>query len=185
MHSFRKNSLTRQSRNCWITAVILLLVAISWTEAPAQSLLGSNQLDMKSVIGSRNLKIIAAIKKGETKGSVVVEISLKNISQKEISFRDTYVLNDYSFVVKSRDGNVVPPSEGGRRKIFESRAVSHRYFVVLRPGEQVMRQLVITEIYDFRPREVYTIIVNRRISLDKGKTLEEARSNIIRAKVGG
>ncbi|HXM46739.1 MAG TPA: hypothetical protein VN956_02645 [Pyrinomonadaceae bacterium] len=48
-----------------------------------------------------------------------------------------------------------------------------------------MRQLVITEIYDFRPREVYTIIVNRRISLDKGKTLEEARSNIIRAKVGG
>ena len=91
MHSFRKNSLTKQIRNFWITAVILLPVAISWAEAPAQSLLGSNQLDMKSVIGSRNLKIIAAIKKGETKGSVVVEISLKNISQKEISFRDTYL----------------------------------------------------------------------------------------------
>jgi len=178
-------SLAKRITSFSTLAMILPLASISFGGSPVCPFLSSTQWDTKSTVRSRNLKIIAAIQKGETKGSVVVEISLKNISQKEISFRDTYVLNDYSFVVKSRDGNVVPPSEGGRRKIFESRAVSHRYFVVLRPGEQVMRQLVITEIYDFRPREVYTIIVNRRISLDKGKTLEEARSNIIRAKVGG
>jgi len=131
-------------------------------DAPAQALLSSIQLDAKSAIRSRNLRIVAAVKKGEAKQSLIVEISLKNISHTEISFRDTYVLNDYSFVVKNQAGNMVPPSEEGRRKIFESRAVSHRYFVALRPGEQVMRQLVITEIYDFR-----------------------ARSNIIRTKLGG
>jgi len=100
---------------------------------------------------------------------------LKNISHKEISFRDTDVLIDYSFVVKDRESNVLPPSEKGRRRILELGMISHKPPIVLRPAEQVMRQLAITDIYDFRPSEVYTITVYRRISLDKGKTFEEAR----------
>ena len=63
--------------------------------------------------------------------------------------------------------------------------ISHRDIVVLQPGEKVTRELVITDVYNFRPSEVYTITIGRRISLDKGKTVEETRSNIIRAKVDG
>src|SRR6267143_3609669 len=165
--------------------VVVLLVAITWASASTQPLLSSTQLDMRSAIKSRNLKIIASTKTGETKHSLILEIWLKNISHKEISFGETNVLIDYSFVVKDRRGNVLAPSEEGRKKMLESRMVSHKPPMILRPGEQVMRQLVITEIYDFRPREVYTITVYRRISLDKGKTLEEARSNIIKARLGG
>jgi hypothetical protein len=179
----RRISLAKRITSFSTLAVILSLGSKTGAGSPAQPLLSLTQWDTKSTIRSRSLKIITSIKKGETKQSLILEISLKNISHKEISFRDTYVLNDYSFVVKDRDGNVVPPSEEGRRKIFESRAVSHRNFVVLRPGEEVTRELVITDVYSFRPGKVYTITILRRISLDKGKTLEEARSNMIKAKI--
>jgi len=177
-------ALVKSITNFSALAVVLPLVTITWAGAFAQPLVRSTQRDTESA-GSRNLKIIASIKKGETRQSLIVEISLKNISNKEISFRNTDVLIDYSFMVKDREGNVLTPSEVGRRKILESGLVSHKPAMVLSPGEQVMRQLVITEIYDFRPRELYTITVHRRISLDKGKTFEEITSNALRAKVEG
>jgi len=184
MLSDRKDSLRRKITDFGTLAVILLLTVIQ-TYALAQSRSSSNQLTMKSAIPSKNLKIIGASKKGAKKGSVVIEIWLKNISQKEISLRETYVLNDYSFVVKGRDGEVLSPSEEGRMRILESRMISHRDIVVLQPGEKVTRELVITDVYNFRPGEVYKITIERRISLDKGKTFEEAQSNIIRAKIDG
>ena len=165
-------------------AVVPPLVTITWAGAIAQPLVRSTQRDTESA-RSRILKIIASIKKGETRQSLIVEISLKNISHKEISFRDANVLIDYSFAVKDGEGKALPPSERGRKKMLESRMISYKPPLVLNPGEQVMRQLVITEIYDFRPREIYTITVYRRTSLDKGKTFEEITSNALRAKVEG
>jgi hypothetical protein len=184
MDSDRKISLAKIITSFSTLAVVLPLVTITWAGAIAQPLVRSTQRDTESA-RSRNLKIIASIKKGETRQSLIVEISLKNISNKEISFRNTDVLIDYSFMVKDREGSVLRPSEVGRRKILESGLVSHKPAMVLSPGKQVMKQLVITEIYDFRPREVYTITVHRRISLDKGKTFEEVTSNALRAKVEG
>jgi len=165
--------------------MILQLASLSFGDSPACPLFSSAQWDKKSTIRSRNLKIVASIKKGEIKQSLILEISLKNISKKEISFRETNVLLDYSFVVKDGEGKVQPPSAGGEKRMLESRMISYKPALILNPQEQLTRQLVITEIYDFRPREVYTITVYRRISLDKGKTVEEARSNIVRAKVDG
>lgn len=183
MHSDKRISLAKRIISLSTLAMILPLASISFGGSPDCPFLSSTQWDTKSTIRSRNLKLIASIKKGETKQSLILEISLKNISHKEISFRDANVLIDYSFVVKDREGNALAPSEVGRRKILESGMISYKPSLVLRPGEQLMRQLVITEIYDFRPRQVYTITVYRRISLDKGKTLEEARSNMIRATI--
>jgi hypothetical protein len=183
MHSDRKISLAKRITNCSTLAVICSLVPITWAVAPAQPLLSWTQLNAKPVMKSRNLKIIASVRKGEAKQSLILDISLENISHKEISFRDTNVLIDYSFVIKDRKGKVLPPSEGGRRKFLESGLISHKPPLVLRPGEPVMRQLVITEIYNFTAREVYTITVYRRISLDKGKNFEEVRSNTIKAEV--
>lgn len=134
-------------------------------------------------VPSKSLRIRAAVKKGEIKGSLILEWSLKNISRKNITFRDTYVLHDYSFVVTDREGRNVQPTEAGRRKILESGLISHRDFVALRPGEEVRRQLIITEIYNLSPGEIYAIYLERQISLDKGKTLEKARSNLVRARV--
>src|SRR6266403_4962834 len=185
MDSARNISLVKSITSFSTLAVVLPLVTITWAGAIAQPLVRSTQWDTKSTVRSKNLKIIASIKEGETKQSLILEISLKNISHKEISFRDANVLIDCSFAVKDGEGKALPPSERGRKKMLESGMISYKPPLVLNPGEQVMRQLVITEIYDFRPRELYTITVHRRISLDKGKTFEEITSNALRAKVEG
>src|SRR5260221_10918233 len=114
MHSDRKSSLAKNITSFPILAIILPLLSITWAGSLAQPLMSSTQWDTKSAIRSSNLKIVASIKKGETKQSLIVAISLKNISHKEISFRDTDVLIDYSVVVKDRNGNVLAPSEVGR-----------------------------------------------------------------------
>ncbi len=185
MHCDKRMSLAKRITSFSTLAMILPLASISFGGSPVCPFLSSTQWDTKSTVRSKNLKIIASIKEGETKQSLILEISLKNISHKEISFRDANVLIDYSFAVKDGEGKALPPSESGRRKMLESRMISYKPPLVLNPGEQVMRQLVITEIYDFRPRQIYTITIYRRISLDKGKTFEEAQSNIIRAKIDG
>src|SRR5258706_12709542 len=185
MHCDKRMSLAKRITSFSTLAMILPLASISFGGSPVCPFLSSTQWDTKSTVRSKNLKIIASIKEGETKQSLILEISLKNISHKEISFRDANVLIDYSFAVKDGEGKALPPSERGRKKMLESRMISYKPPLVLNPGEQVMRQLVITEIYDFRPREIYTITVYRRTSLDKGKTFEEITSNALRAKVEG
>src|SRR2546430_220821 len=112
MHSDKRVSLAKRIISLSMLAIILPLASISFGGSPACCpFLSSTQWDMKSAIRSRNLKIVASIKKGETKRSLILEISLKNISHKEISFRDANVLFDYSFVVKDREGKVLSPSE--------------------------------------------------------------------------
>lgn len=185
MNSDKRISLTKRIISLSTLAIILPLASISFGDSPACPFSSSTQWDKKSTMRSRNLKIVASIKKGETKQSLILEIALKNISPKEISFRDTNVLFDYSFVVKDGEGKVLSPSAGGEKRMLESGMISYKPALVLKPQEQLTRQLVITEIYNFRPREVYTITVYRRLSLDEGKTVEEARSNIIKAKVDG
>lgn len=175
----------KQNKSSLLRSALLFLTMICAGVGAAQPFLYSAQFRKGSPIRSKNLEIVAAIKKGENKGSLILDIALKNISRKEISFRDTYVLNDYSFVVKDREGNVLPPSEVGRREILKSGMISHRYFVDLPPGQQVTRQLVVTDVYSLKPGEVYTITIQRRISLDKGKTFEEVRSNTVKAKLEG
>src|SRR5258708_7637984 len=97
-------------------------VSISFGGSPVCHFLSSTQWDTKSAIRSTNLKIIASIKKGETKQSLILEISLKNISHKEISFRDANVLIDYSFAIK--DWRIfIEPGER-RTKLFLTGSVS-------------------------------------------------------------
>src|SRR2546430_12915230 len=114
MDSDRKISLAKIITSFSTLAVVLPLVTIIWAGAIAQPLVRSTQRDTESA-RSRKLKIMASIKKGETRQSLIVEISLKNISNKEIRLRNTNVLIDYSFMVKDREGNVLTRSELGRR----------------------------------------------------------------------
>jgi hypothetical protein len=80
------------------------------------------------------------------------------------------VLNDYSLVVRDREGNIMPLSKEGRRKVAESRLISYKPPVILHPGKQLIRDLVITDIYDFRPGNGYTITVYR--ILERGCKLD-------------
>ncbi len=79
--------------------VLLVLLVLIGSQASTQW--ASSQSVGRSFILSKNLRITAVIKKGETKGSLILEWSFRNISRKDIHFRDTYVLRDYKFTISS------------------------------------------------------------------------------------
>jgi len=127
--------------------------------------------------------MVATAKKGETAHSLVLEWSLKNISVRDVNFRDTHILRDYSIVITDREGYPLRATEEGQEIILASGWVSHRDSVTLHPREQIKKQIVISDIYDFKPGQIYTIRVERKISFDQGKTFEAVTSNIVRANV--
>lgn len=172
----------KTGKNLVYSGVLLLILIGACTHVGIGARPVAAQSSQKSFTPSKKLRLIAAARKGETKGSSILEWSIKNISPKAVNFRDTHVLRDYSFVVKDQEGHVVSPTEEGQRKIGESLFVSHRTVVTIRPGEEVKRQLVLTEIYDLKPGVTYIIYIARQISLDRGKTLEQIRSNPVRTK---
>lgn len=137
----------------------------------------------QSMATSQKLQIRAVLTKDETKGVLLLEWSLKNISKKDVAIRDTNVLHDYSFLIKDHRGNIVRPTEAGQQKLLEYGIVGHRYSKTLHPREEIRNQLVITEIYDFKPGEAYSVNVVRSISFDQGKTFEQIRSNAVRVLI--
>jgi len=160
--------------------VLLVLLVLIGSQASTQW--ASSQSVGRSFIPSKNLRITAVIKKGETKGSLILEWSFRNISRKDIHFRDTYVLRDYKFVITEPDGHIVSPTAEGQQKIFQLFFVLPRDSVTLPPGEQVLRQLILTDIYDLKPGRFYSAFLERHLSLDSGKTFEDVRSNMVRTK---
>jgi hypothetical protein len=160
--------------------LLALLVIVGIQEGPQWA---SAQSLGKSSIPSKNLRISAVVKKGETKGSIILEWSLANVSRRDIYFRDTYVLRDYKFIITEVDGHIVSPTAEGQQKINASLFVSHRDSVTLHPGEQVKRQLILTDIYELKPGRLYSVFLERHLSFDKGKTFEDVRSNVVRTRV--
>jgi hypothetical protein len=168
-----------------VLAFALFFMIAASVCADSRAPLVAYQAARQSVTKSKRLRMLASTRKGETEHSLVLEWYLKNVSREDVNFRDTHILRDYSIIITDREGHPVQPTEKGQNIIFASGWVSHRDLVTLHPGEQVKKQIVITEIYNFRPREIYTIQVERKISFDKGKTFEQVRSNIVRMRVEG
>ena len=163
-----------------IFVLIPLLAVVGLQQCPQRAVAQSAST---AFVPSKKLRISALIKKGETKDSLILEWSLKNISRKNADFRDTYVLRDYKFTIRDSEGHIIAPTPAGQEKIYASLFVSHRDSVTLQPRQQVKRSLILTEIYDLKPGRVYEIFLERHLSLDKGKTFEDVRSNIVKAKV--
>jgi isopentenyldiphosphate isomerase len=132
---------------------------------------------------SNRIQIIAAVKRGELKGSLFLKWSLKNVSPKDVVFRDTHVLRDYSIFVKDQRGKLLSPTEKGQKILFEAGWVSHRTSVTIHPGQELVKEIVLTDLYNFRIGSVYTISVQRNITAEDGRTVEELRSNPVRAKI--
>jgi hypothetical protein len=137
----------------------------------------------ESVMSSNRVEILATLKRGELKGSLILTWSLKNVSQKDVVFRDTQVLRDYSIFVKDQRGQLLSPTEKGKKILFAVGWVSHRTSRTLHPGEELVKEIVLSDIYHFRIGSVYTIFVRRKITAEDGRKVEEVRANPVRTKI--
>src|SRR5438034_3857603 len=118
----------------WSLVVGLFLAVFMSSYSAAQVQSSASLPNRQELTKSKRLKIVATVKKGVSKDSLILDWSVRNVSRKDVSFRDTYVLRDYSFVVKDQKGAIVEPTKEGRQKIFESSFVSHRSPVNLHHG---------------------------------------------------
>jgi hypothetical protein len=136
------------------------------------------------MVSLRKLIFFAQVEQASTQ-SVTLKWSLKNVSEKEIHFRDTNIFLDYKISVKNKQNSPVKLTEKGQRASAAAYFSSHKTTIVLRPGEESANQLNLSDFYDMKDRGVYTIVIERDFPTGVGQKLERIRSNSVRVKVGG
>lgn len=138
----------------------------------------------KPVLKSKRLGIMAAVESERAGNSLVLKWRLKNVSKKEVRLRDTNLLIDYVIEILDEEGKPARLTPNGEKMLMASRMLSHRSSVSLAPGEEMRKQIDITELYDLRRGPVYALTVERRIGSVDGKAIEVVRSNTIKHKLG-
>jgi hypothetical protein len=137
------------------------------------------------MVGLRKLAFVAEAAQPSTKGGITLKWSLKNVSGKDIYFRDTNIFLDYKISVKNRHNSPVKLTERGQRAAAAAYFSSHKTAIVLRPGEESANQLDVSDFYDMKASGVYSIVIERDLPTGDGQKLERFRSNIVRVKIGG
>jgi hypothetical protein len=175
------NKLNTNERIVLIALASLLIIgAAGYSDAKSAFVV---QTAKDFVTKSKRLQMVATIKNGETKSSLILEWAFKNISPRDISFRDTHVLRDYSLIVTDQAGHQIKPTKKGQQVMFSASWASHRTPVTLHPGEKVTRSITISDIYDLKTGQPYSITIERVIGTDNGKTIEKVRSNTVTVKI--
>ncbi len=137
-----------------------------------------------SPVTTRRLVIIATLDKHAPNGAISLKWSLKNVSNKEVKFRDTNIFLDYKITVKKGNSNQVRLTEKGQQATTASYFASHKTSLTLQPGEEIIKQIEITDFFDMKAKGVYSVVLERHLPTDGGKAIEVIRSNIIRIRVG-
>src|SRR5258706_794150 len=133
---------------------------------------------------TRRLAIVATLNQHAPNGAIILKWSLKNVSRKEIKFRDTNIFLDYKICVKNRNNDQVRLTEKGQQATTASYFASHKTSLTLQPGEEITKQIEITDFFDMKTKGVYFVVLERNLPTDGGKAIEVIRSNIIRIRVG-
>lgn len=136
------------------------------------------------MVSLRKLVFVAQVEQPTTNGAVTLKWSIKNVSRKNIYFRDTNIFLDYKISVKDQRSGPVRLTERGQQASTAAYFSSHKTAVVLRPGEESANQLNVSDFYDIKARGIYTIVIERDLPTGDGQKLERFRSNIVRVRIG-
>ena len=143
------------------------------------------QTSNSRMVSLRKVVFVAQAEEPSAQGDITLKWSLKNVSGKEIYFRDTNIFLDYKISVKNQRNSPVRLTERGERAAAAAYFSSHKTAVVLRPGEESTNQLNVSDFYDMKASGIYTIVIERDLPTGDGKKLERFRSNIVRVRIGG
>ncbi len=165
---------------CASLSIALLFVIGAFNARPSQTLqIAGFQPSKERHIYSTNLSIVAGINKDGKTGALILKWSLRNTSNRDISTRDTNLLNDYRIEITDYQNKRVPPTEEGQKQLMAARMLSHRSALTIHPGEEIKSQIVISEIYDMKRKGTYTVTIKRRLAT------EEVKSNPVKVKISG
>lgn len=121
----------------------------------------------------RRLVFVAQTEQASTTGDITLKWSLKNVSGKDIYFRETNIFLDYKISVKNQHNSPVRLTERGQRAAAAAYFSSHKTAVVLRPGEESTNQLDVSDFYDMKASGIYTIVIERDLPTGDGKKIRK------------
>ncbi len=126
---------------------------------------------------SKRLAIRAVVDQDPDNATLTLKWSLKNVSKEDIRLIESNVLRDYRILIVDRYGKPVPLTQEGERA-FQVSFFSSRRLVVLRPGEELKREINLASLYDLKPSNVYIINLDRQIATQDAS--EQVRAGPIR-----
>ena len=111
--------------------------------------------------------------------NVILSWSIKNVSDKQIVFRDTNVFLDYKFTVTDQHNRPVQPTEVGQRQLTFSYFALHKKTIALDVGQVYPEQLRISQFFRMQEKGTYKISIERRIRSIDGGISELIKSNVV------
>jgi hypothetical protein len=176
-------NIKKESMVIALTVPILYAISAYGHLKSQTSLSISQQTSPAPVAESKRLEMSAVVKKGEASGEYILALTLRNISNADIIFRDDNLFRDYTLKIVDENNDPVQLTERGRQAQTGSYFISHRKQFVIHAGEQVERRFVLSGLYDLKAGVSYTAIVKRVIASQDGRGREEVKSQAIKFKI--
>ena len=97
---------------------------------------------------------------------IICRVTLKNVSDENLYFSDSYPLSDYKFTVKDEGGKTVPLTQFG-----QNYQVPNFFRIVrssLTPNKAISFDFPVNRIYDMTKTGTYSLSVSREVLKDIG-----------------
>jgi len=118
---------------------------------------------------------------------VVLELTIKNVSKRVLTLKETAPWRDYELSVKDEKGKVARLTKEGERleKLRKDKEELKVIFVKLSPGQEIQHTLSVTDIYQMLPGSTYLVTAKRRIFNQRGTGVAEVVTNAVKIRVTG
>lgn len=93
--------------------------------------------------------------------SILLKVTLKNVGQKELRFRQSTPYAMYDIMVKTENGTEIPKTRFGQKHAWG--AAFPKSFLTLGPGEEHSVSLPISRLFDMTLAGKYSIVVSKKI----------------------
>ncbi len=167
---------TKVQRSIPLATLLVGILTLCYAPTLARQQFQSAEVDS---FKSTDLKLTAKITRNTETGALVLEWTLRNSATRDLSIRDTNLLNDYIIEVTNRQNTPVPLTEYGQRQLMAAHMLSRKPSFTLTAGGELTNRITVSEIYDLKRNGVYVFTVKRRFA----KVL--VKSNSVRIRFAG
>jgi hypothetical protein len=157
-----------------LTTSVVVMILITGTAMISTSL-GQNKNVQAAGTPSEGFQLSAKLDQEKLKVGepVLLKLSLKNITKKDLVVVETSADQDYEIEVTNEHGTRAPLTEKGRRLTQGMRIYTKVISVKVASGQEQQVNINLNEIYDLNAKGVYSITAKRKVpKLDRSGSVE-------------
>lgn len=117
---------------------------------------------------SSDFRLSLSVEMDQVSRSILLKWSLKNESKVDAQVSAIRPLADYQIEITNEQGKRISLTEKGLQELLLASFISHRGSVKLRPGEELKDQLNISDMYEMKAGNRYSITIRRTVPKQGG-----------------